>query len=294
MGQPGYPAGLGWIVPGAIQPPADMVTSAQLSWPIDASPSSSLSDVLHEHPVAVEGNPPEAALEEGAPPVDAQRHALPIIPGRPSGGDPDAGRGEALHQAMISGEGGFSALSSDRTVFPASEGKASDPDPSLASTTALVRASDPSARIASDSMPVLSLPRPLHHPEWAGDVGERVLWMRQADVKSAHLRLDPPHLGEIEVRITLHDDGAEVWFSTPSTPAREALETALPRLRDLFAQHGLQLGQAGVSAEGGGGKSPAFARSGHPSALSRSVAGLATPSDFLDLPRHGGLFEAYA
>lgn len=192
----------------------------------------------------------------------------------------------------MSSEGGLSSLSSDRPAFPLPEGKASDP--SLTTAAALARPSDPSSRIASDPAPVFSLPRALHHPEWAGDVGERVVWMRQADVKSAHLRLDPPHLGEIEVRITLHDEGAEVWFSTSSASVREALETALPRLRDLFTQHGLQLDQAGVSAEGSGGDSPAFTRPERPAALSRSVANLAQPSADLDLSRHGGLFEAYA
>lgn len=96
------------------------------------------------------------------------------------------------------------------------------------------------------------------------------------------------------MRITLHDEGAEVWFSTPSASVREALETALPRLRDLFTQQGLQLNQSGVSAEGGGRDSPAFTRPEPPTGRPRSVADLVSPSVDLDLMRHGGLFEAYA
>lgn len=152
---------------------------------------------------------------------------------------------------------------------------------------------DRTAAFPSGTEPVFSLPRTFRHPEWASDVGERVIWMQRAQVKTAHIRLDPPQLGEIEVHITLREGGAEVWFSAPSATVREALETALPRLRDMFGQHGLQLGQTGVSSGGGeasrGDERPMGALPVlHPVDASAPVA-----SGNVALP-HRGLFEAYA
>ncbi|HET7687998.1 MAG TPA: flagellar hook-length control protein FliK [Candidatus Macondimonas sp.] len=294
-GQADYPAGLGWMIFSMMQAPADTVMSPSSSLPTDALSqdplSASLSNSLDGQARTAEKHLQHVACDEVPIPVDADLQALPDTQERLPAGVADSARGEAGQRALVSSEDGLPLLSAERSVFPLSERK--DGDPSLI-TAAMARPSEPPSRRMSDAAPVFSLPRALHHPEWAGDVGERVMWMCQADVKSAHLRLDPPHLGEIEVRITLHDEGAEVWFSTPSAPVREALETALPRLRDLFTQHGLQLNQTGVSAEGGGRDSPAFTRPERPAALSRPVADLAASSVDLDLLRHGGLFEAYA
>ncbi|MGB5233827.1 MAG: flagellar hook-length control protein FliK [Candidatus Macondimonas sp.] len=295
-GQVDYPAGLGWMIFSMMQAPADSVMSAQSSRPIaalgqDPLPAS-LFNILDGQVATAEKNLQDVALDEASIPVDADLQALLDTQERLPAGVADSARGEAGQRALVSNEDGLPLLSAERSIFPLSERK--DADPSLITTAVMARPSDPSLRMVSDAAPVFTLPRALHHPEWAGDVGERVMWMCQADVKSAHLRLDPPHLGEIEVRITLHDEGAEVWFSTPSAAVREALETALPRLRDLFTQQGLQLNQTGVSAEGGGRDSPAFTRPERPTGRSRSVADLVAPSVDLDLLRHGGLFEAYA
>ena len=153
--------------------------------------------------------------------------------------------------------------------------------------------SDPPDVIRSGAEPVFSLPRPLHDPDWASDVGERLIWMQRAEIKTAHLRLDPPELGEVEIHITLRDAGAEVWFSTPSTTVRDALETALPRLRDMFGQHGLQLDQAGVFS-GGGSASRGFERPMPKSPPGPSV-GVSEQTPPQGGPRpQGRLFEAYA
>ena len=294
-GQADFPAGLGWMIFSMMQAPADSVMSAQSSEPVAAKGQEPLPASLfnvEDGQVATAEKKPQEVLDEASIPVDADLQALLDTQERFPAGLADAARGQAGRRALVSSEDGLPLLSAERSMFPLPERK--DADPSQITTAVMARPTEPSSRLVSDAAPVFTLPRALHHPEWAGDVGERVMWMCQADVKSAHLRLDPPHLGEIEVRITLHDEGAEVWFSTPSASVREALETALPRLRDLFTQQGLQLNQAGVSAEGGGRDSPAFTRPERPTGRSRSVADLVAPSVDLDLIRHGGLFEAYA
>ncbi len=63
------------------------------------------------------------------------------------------------------------------------------------------------------------------------------------------LNLTPEHLGPLEVRLSVNQGTANVWFGSQHADTRAALTEALPRLRELFADAGLQLGHAGVSHE---------------------------------------------
>jgi flagellar hook-length control protein FliK len=71
--------------------------------------------------------------------------------------------------------------------------------------------------------------------------------MANAGVGSASLRLTPEQLGPVEVRISVHQSSASVWFTAAQSETRTALEQALPQLKDLFSAQGLNLAQAGVS-----------------------------------------------
>jgi flagellar hook-length control protein FliK len=84
---------------------------------------------------------------------------------------------------------------------------------------------------------------------WADTLGTRLTLMAHQGVTSASLRLSPEHLGPLEVKISLRDNNASVLFGAPQADTRAALEQALPRLRELFAQQGLHLAHAGVSGE---------------------------------------------
>lgn len=97
------------------------------------------------------------------------------------------------------------------------------------------------------------VPRALHNPvgssAWADELGTRMALMTERGQHSASLRLSPEHLGPLEVRISVRDDQASVWFGASHADTRAALEQALPRLRELFASQGLSLADAGVFRE---------------------------------------------
>jgi flagellar hook-length control protein FliK len=84
---------------------------------------------------------------------------------------------------------------------------------------------------------------------WSTELGARVTLLAQQGVNAASLRLSPAHLGPVEVRISVRDDSASVWFGATQPDTRAALEQALPKLREMFAQQGLNLSNAGVSGE---------------------------------------------
>jgi len=84
---------------------------------------------------------------------------------------------------------------------------------------------------------------------WVEELGGHLTLMAQQGNESASLKLTPPDLGPIEVRIAVHDSQASVWFGAAHTETRTALESALPRLRELFASQGMALADAGVFRE---------------------------------------------
>ncbi len=83
---------------------------------------------------------------------------------------------------------------------------------------------------------------------WDEAVGERVLWHVGHGHGRAEFRLNPPDLGPVEVRITVQGDEAKVHFTSAHGAVRDALEAALPRLRELFVDSGIRLADAQVSA----------------------------------------------
>jgi flagellar hook-length control protein FliK len=65
----------------------------------------------------------------------------------------------------------------------------------------------------------------------------------------AELHLNPPNLGPIEVRLTISNDQASAVFVSHQSVVREAIETALPRLREMLADNGIMLGNVTVGSE---------------------------------------------
>ena len=102
------------------------------------------------------------------------------------------------------------------------------------------------ATAAGPSLPVHS---PVGTSGWADQIGTHVVWMAHQGVSSASLRLEPEHLGPVEVKISVHDDSASVWFGASAAETRAALQQALPQLREMFSAQGMTLTDAGVSGQ---------------------------------------------
>jgi flagellar hook-length control protein FliK len=81
------------------------------------------------------------------------------------------------------------------------------------------------------------------------ELGGKITWMANQGLQSASLQLSPEHLGPVDVRISVQDGSATVSFNAMHADTRAALEQALPRLREMFATHGLTLTDASVSQQ---------------------------------------------
>jgi flagellar hook-length control protein FliK len=98
--------------------------------------------------------------------------------------------------------------------------------------------------------PTLSVSTPVGQPGWAHDMAQRVTWLAGSELREAQLQLHPRNLGLVDVRIVYgHDQQLNVSFSAANPLARDALDAALPRLREMFEQQGLNLAGADISHE---------------------------------------------
>ncbi|WP_018275843.1 flagellar hook-length control protein FliK [Teredinibacter turnerae] len=82
---------------------------------------------------------------------------------------------------------------------------------------------------------------------WAGQVAERTAMMVAQNLSTAELQLDPPELGPLQVKVTVHNDQATVTFVSANAQVREALDQSANRLRDMLGQQGVALGDVNVS-----------------------------------------------
>lgn len=90
---------------------------------------------------------------------------------------------------------------------------------------------------------------PVGEKGWDQAVAQRVVWLATNNQQTAQLHVTPPNLGPVEIRITINNDQASAIFVSPHANVREALESALPRLREMFADSGLTLGNVNVASE---------------------------------------------
>jgi flagellar hook-length control protein FliK len=118
---------------------------------------------------------------------------------------------------------------------------------------------------------------------WHDALATRIQWLVDHDIGEAKIKLNPPELGALDVKIALQDDKTYVQVVAHSASARDELAQGLPRLRELLSAGGLELGGATVS--GGHDDRGAFG-SASPQPITR-VAAFASAVDDVraDTPR---------
>lgn len=98
-------------------------------------------------------------------------------------------------------------------------------------------------------VPAASLQQAVGSPTWGEALGQKVVWMAGQQTQIAELHLNPPHLGPMEVRLSISNDQIAATFVSHQPAVREAIEAAMPRLREMLAESGMTLGNATVSSD---------------------------------------------
>ena len=145
------------------------------------------------------------------------------------------------------------------------EGTANNtPENFVSKLNALSQAIGQQTPLSARAPVVVGQPVPMQQGGWSEAVVDRVMVMSSQNLKSAEIQLDPAELGRLEVRISVNQEQSQVTFASPHAGVREALDSQMHRLRELFAQQGMNQLDVNVSdqslsrgwqgQEGDGGK----------------------------------------
>ncbi|WP_407970964.1 flagellar hook-length control protein FliK [Burkholderia pyrrocinia] len=86
--------------------------------------------------------------------------------------------------------------------------------------------------------------------DWTDALSQKVVFLSNAHQQSAELTLNPPDLGPLQVVLRVADTHAHALFVSQHAQVRDAVEAALPKLREAMEAGGLGLGSATVSDGG--------------------------------------------
>jgi len=93
---------------------------------------------------------------------------------------------------------------------------------------------------------------PLHEQFAANALKERVKVMVNGGLSQAVIQLDPEELGAMSIRISMQQDQLNVQFQVQNPAAKEMLEQAMVKLKDMLEQQGIALNQSDVEQQSQG------------------------------------------
>lgn len=136
----------------------------------------------------------------------------------------------------------------EETASPAVDATVATAASAAAAAQANVQASPAASSIAAANAHVLA-PH-VGTADWTDALSQKVVFLSNAHQQSAELTLNPPDLGPLQVVLRVADNHAHALFVSQHAQVRDAVEAALPKLREAMEAGGLGLGSASVSDGG--------------------------------------------
>jgi flagellar hook-length control protein FliK len=186
-----------------------------------------------------------------------------------------AGSSQSGADAGASGSGqGFAsqllaAADAPRATAPmhADNGAASSAVNALFSTHAAPQAAAPASAPAMASTAVLQAP--VGSAPWQNELGQQLIRFSQRGDHQIELHLHPKELGPLQISLHVNDQQvAQAHFFAAHAQVRDAVQQAIPQLREALAGQGIALGEAMVGQQqqqhqdfasfGGSSASPSF------------------------------------
>ena len=196
--------------------------------------------------------PPPAVRDAvaAAPPAGAGKDLLSEVQGAAAGPSPDKAKAvaEPLAGVPVLNDAATQPLAGDARQ-PASHAQ---PAMHVQPQTAELQAPRP-VTVAEK----ITIASEVGTPRWTQDIRQNISLLVQSRTAVAELRLTPADMGPIQIRIDFSDTQPSVSISVQQADTRNALDAALPRLRDMLAESGVTLGGASVEQHSGGAGDPA-------------------------------------
>ena len=131
------------------------------------------------------------------------------------------------------------------------------------------------ASIAPRALPALDTP--MDSQQWAHGLGRRIAWGLGNGIGAATLEVNPRELGPVSIQLTVSDDEASIHFASQHASVRDAIEAAMPRLREALANEGIRLADVAVGTGDSGPRDDPSQRGN--AARTSGVEGDDSPSD---------------
>ena len=151
---------------------------------------------------------------------------------------------------------------------------------------------------AAPSSPV-SINTPVTQAAWGDEFSQKITWIATQRNQTAELHLNPPQLGPLDVVLKISGDQASAIFTSPHAAVRDAIEQALPKLREMLADNGIMLGNATVNDQA--------TKNGQDSASRKPQGGTQSPglegatelagiqeAHISGISRHNGMVDTFA
>jgi flagellar hook-length control protein FliK len=254
-----------------------------------------------------------ALLEQALAGALAAIPSSATVPGAPAAttGSSSSSSGGAIGAGQSSAAGLSTLLAQNLTADPGAgaSNSATAGSPATAAAPPAAATAAAAALTAAAQLPTTSHLGPQHGTSassntalssqvgtgaWTDELGTKLTWMAQQGIESASLQLSPEHLGPLQVNISVHDGQASVWFGAAQADTRAVLQQSLPQLRQLFANQGLTLADAGVSRESPRGQDRRSSARSASSAAAIAAANLESPGSAAAATGGLGLLDTYA
>ncbi|MBO9491735.1 flagellar hook-length control protein FliK [Endozoicomonas sp. G2_1] len=86
----------------------------------------------------------------------------------------------------------------------------------------------------------------IYRKDFSAQLKDKVMVMVSQKLQQVDIQLDPPELGNVQVRVNLQNEQAAVSFVVQNQQAKEALEQNINRLKDMLAGSGVDVGDANI------------------------------------------------
>ena len=104
--------------------------------------------------------------------------------------------------------------------------------------------------VSATAEQVLQQPVNIARNDAAKALFDKANMLLNLNLKEAEIRLDPPELGSMQIRIRSDAEQAQINFVVQSQQAKEMLEQSMGRLKEMLAEQGINLGESSVSEQG--------------------------------------------
>lgn len=155
--------------------------------------------------------------------------------------------------------------------------------------------------IPASTIPTIAVP--LGNNGWAEEFSQKISWIATQQNQIAELHLNPPNLGPLDVVLKISDNQATALFASPHGAVRDAVENALPKLREILADNGIMLGNTTISDQSPRDRSmDGFMNQGFGTAAQHGISDTApepsgsSPAATQTVPvrRHNGMVDTFA